>query len=65
MPAEDTKWKPSNDTRVTIEEEKVLINGNPSTLFRFRVGSAAHQDRLTDDLISQLDLWEDHGINSF
>ncbi|GAA0928379.1 cellulase family glycosylhydrolase [Pseudonocardia zijingensis] len=55
----------SSRTTVSAQDGQILVNGTPSTLFGFRVASAAMRDDWTDELISQLDTWRDHGVNSF
>jgi hypothetical protein len=52
-------------TTVSVQGSQILVNGTPSTLFGFRVASAAMRDDWTDELIAQLDTWRDHGVNSF
>jgi len=42
----------------------ILVNGRVTTLFGFRVGSAALRDNWTEALIAQLDLWRAHGVNA-
>jgi hypothetical protein len=54
-----------SQTTVSVQGSQILVNGTPSTLFGFRVASAAMRDDWTDELISQLDTWRDHGVNSF
>ena len=54
-----------SQTTVSVQGSQLLVNGAPSTLFGFRVASAAMRDDWTDELISQLDTWRDHGVNSF
>lgn len=53
-----------SQTTVSVQGSQILVNGTPSTLFGFRVASAAMRDDWTDELISQLDTWRDHGVNS-
>jgi cellulase (glycosyl hydrolase family 5) len=54
-----------SQTTVSAQGSQILVNGTPSTLFGFRVASAAMRDDWTDELISQLDTWRDNGVNSF
>jgi hypothetical protein len=54
-----------SQTTVSVQGSQLLVNGTPSTLFGFRVASAAMRDDWTDELISQLDTWRAHGVNSF
>jgi Cellulase (glycosyl hydrolase family 5) len=54
-----------SQTTVSVQGSQILVNGTPSTLFGFRVASAAMRDDWTDELIDQLDTWRDHGVNSF
>src|ERR671924_1724431 len=54
-----------SQTTVSVQGSQILVNGKPSTLFGFRVASAAMRDDWTDELIDQLDTWRDHGVNSF
>jgi Cellulase (glycosyl hydrolase family 5) len=50
---------------VSVQGSQILVNGTPSTLFGFRVASAAMRDDWTDELIAQFDTWQEHGVNSF
>lgn len=52
-------------TVVAVKAGQLLINGKPETLFGFRVGSAALREDWTRELIAQLPLWREYGINSF
>jgi len=52
-------------TTVTVNNHQLLINGKPETLFGFRVGSAALREDWTQELIAQLPLWREYGINGF
>jgi cellulase (glycosyl hydrolase family 5) len=52
-------------TTVSVQGSQLLVNGTPSTLFGFRVASAAMRDDWTDELIAQFDTWRDNGVNSF
>jgi hypothetical protein len=52
-------------TTVAVDDGRLLVNGTPTTLFGFRVASAAMRDDWTEQLIAQLDTWRDHGVNSF
>jgi hypothetical protein len=54
-----------SQTTVSVQGSQLLVNGTPSTLFGFRVASAAMRDDWTDELIAQFDTWRDHGVNSF
>jgi hypothetical protein len=54
-----------SQTTVSVQGSQILVNGTPSTLFGFRVASAAMRDDWTDELIGQLDTWRDKGVNSF
>lgn len=54
-----------SQTTVSAQGSQILVNGTPSTLFGFRVASAAMRDDWTDELIAQLDTWRDNGVNSF
>lgn len=49
---------------VGIDGGRILLDGRPTTLFGFRVGSAPLRDDWTEALIGQLDLWRAHGINA-
>lgn len=52
-------------TQVSLDAGgRILLNGQVSTLFGFRVGSAPLRDDWTDALIGQLDLWRAHGVNA-
>ncbi len=51
-------------TKVTVSGHRLLINGKPESLFGFRVGSAALREDWTRELIDQMPVWRDHGINS-
>ena len=51
------------NTQVTVDGPRVLVNGEPVRLFGCRVGSAALTAAWTEELIGQLDLWREHGIN--
>jgi hypothetical protein len=51
-------------TTVAVQGSQLLVNGAPSTLFGFRVASAAMRDDWTDELIAQFDTWRDNGVNS-
>ncbi len=50
---------------MSVQGSQILVNGTPSTLFGFRVASAAMRDDWTDELIAQFDTWQEHGVNSF
>ncbi|MBY0266836.1 MAG: glycoside hydrolase family 5 protein [Burkholderiales bacterium] len=52
-------------TTVAVKGQQLLINGRPETLFGFRVGSAPLREDWTRELIEQLPLWRQYGINSF
>jgi hypothetical protein len=52
-------------TRVQVSGHQILINHRPATLFGFRVGSAALSEEWTRELIAQLPLWREHGVNGF
>jgi hypothetical protein len=54
-----------SQTVVSAQGGQILVNGTPSTLFGFRVASAAMRDDWTDEVIGQLDTWRAHGVNSF
>lgn len=52
-------------TRVSLNDAgQILLNGQATTLFGFRVGSAPLRDDWTEALIAQLDLWRAHGVNA-
>jgi hypothetical protein len=54
-----------SQTTVSVHGSQILVNGTPTTLFGFRVASAAMRDDWTDEVIGQLDTWRSHGVNSF
>ncbi len=49
---------------VTIDGDRLLRSGRPTTLFGFRVGSAPLRDDWTDELVAQFPLWREHGVNA-
>jgi hypothetical protein len=63
--AEPAPGPSRTQTTVSVQGSQILVNATPSTLFGFRVASAALRDDWTDELIAQFDTWHDNGVNSF
>ena len=55
---------PTTSTVLEVKGPHVLVGGQRTTLLGFRVGSAPLQDAWTDELIAQLPLWQQHGVNA-
>ncbi len=51
--------------RFTIEGEQTLLNGKPILLKGLRLANALMDDRATDAVLSNLDVYRSYGLNSF
>ncbi len=60
----DQRTEPQK-TVAAVKGHQLLINGKPETLFGFRAGSAPLREDWTRELIAQLPMWREYGINSF
>ncbi len=51
-------------TKVAVEGEQILLNGEATTLWGLRIGGTPLTEQWTNEAIDQLDVWKSYGINS-
>ena len=54
----------AGETKLSIEGNRFLVNGEPFDMWGIRVSSAGQSDKYTDHLIEQLDDYREHGANA-